>query len=197
MVDSMMEDEFSGERSVIPDAPSAADYEPAVRLFRSVAALALVFGTAGIMLLPFGLLRFHQGAIPGDFEVSLFDEPGHSISPEGLWLFCSSLLGTGLAASLFVGAVGGVRLKSWALHTLRLWAIASILLGVGGSYFYSRWLLPPWRDHLAQVRGVIDSLGSLAGWIIGSFLALAMLLVVNRSRVRAALHRDGKLLSQS
>jgi len=191
------EDEFSGERSVVPDDPSAADYEPAVRWFRSVAALALVYGTVGILLLPFGLLRFHQGAIPGDFEVNLFDEPGQSTSPEALWLFFSSLLGTGLAAHLFIGAIGGLRLKSWGLPVLRLWAIASIIIGGGGSYFYLRWLLPPWREQLAQVRGVIDSLGSLGGWIIGSALAIAMLIVISQSRVRAVLSRDGKINQES
>ncbi len=78
----MMEDEFSGERSVVPDDPSAADYEAAVRWFRSVAAIALVYGTAGVMLLPFGLLRFHHGAIPGDFRVPFFDEPVESTSAQ-------------------------------------------------------------------------------------------------------------------
>jgi hypothetical protein len=193
----MTEDEFSGEKSVVPSEANAADYEPGARWFRSVSALALVYATAGVMLLPFGLVRFHQGAIAGDFRVNLFDEAGQSISPQGMWLFCGSLLGTGLAGQLLIGAIGGLRLQSWSLQVLRLWAIASIIFGVCGSCFYLRWLLPPWREQSADVRGVIDSLGSLAGWIIGSALAVAMLIVISKSRVRHALERNGKILPES
>lgn len=190
-----MEDEYSGEKSVVSDQPTAADYEPVVTVFRSLAALGVVYGMSGIIFLPLGLLRFHQGAIPGDFRVHLFDAPIRSTSIEALWLLCSSLCGVGLGTALVVGALGGLRLKSWSFHVLKLWAIASIALGALGSFFYFQWILPPWRDRLSEVRGVDDSLVNLGGWMIGSLLAIGMLIVIQRREVREALQRDGRVIS--
>lgn len=92
-----------------------------------------------------------------------------------------------------VGGVGGVLLKSWSLLVLRLWAVASIVIGLVGSYFYLKWILPPWREQLAQVRGVDDTLFNLGGWMIGTILAIAMLIVIGRPTVQAALKRNGKI----
>ncbi len=146
----MIVDEFSGEKSVVPDEPIAADHEPGVRFFRSVAAIALIYGTAGVMALPYGLIRFHQGAIPGDFRVHYIDDPSFSPSPQAIWLFVSSVVGAGLAMGLMLGAIGGVLLQLWSLAVLKLWAIASIVFGAVGCFFYFRWLLPPWRDQLRR-----------------------------------------------
>jgi hypothetical protein len=192
----MNDDEFSGEKSVVQDQPTAADYEPEVRFFRALAAVGVVYGTAGMVLLPYGLLRFHQGAIPGDYRVNILEGPLQSPSAQAIWLFSSSLLGAGLAMTLMIGAIGGLRLKSWSQPVLRLWAIASIIVGAVGSYFFFRWLLPPWRDQWAQVRGVDDSLVNLGGWIVGSLLAVAMLIVISRPRVRDALRRGGTIIER-
>jgi hypothetical protein len=190
---SEYEDEFIGERSMVARDPSAADYETEVTFFRSLAALGVVFGTAGMIAIPFGLLRFHQGTITGDFRVHLFDDPIYSTSLEGFWLFVSSMVGVGLACGLLIGSIGALRLQAWSLVVLRLWAIASILYGIVGSYFYFHWLLPPWRNELAQVRGVVDSLGNLGGWMIGTGLAIAMLILLRRRPVKAALLRNGSV----
>jgi hypothetical protein len=189
----MADDPFSGEKSVTSDQPTAADYEPEVRLFRSLAAIAVVYGTAGVMLVPFGLFRFHQGAIPGDFEIHLFDKPVVSTSIQALWLLVSSLSGGGLGLALMVGAIGGVALRGWALPVLKMWSIASIIFGVIGCWFFFQWLLPPWRDQLADVRGVDDALFNLGGWMIGSLLGIAILIVINRPAVSAALRRNGAI----
>lgn len=190
----MSEDIYGGEHSVVPNEPAAGDYEPEVRFFRSVAALGVVYGTAGVMALPFGILRFHQGAIPGDYMVHLMDQPVPRVTLDGLWLVVSSLTGAGLALALMVGGIGGVQLRSWSAQVLKLWAIGSIIFGAAGSYFYFRWILPPWREELAQIRGVVDSLVNLGGWMLGSALAVAMLIVLSRQSVRAALARNGKIL---
>ena len=192
----MTEDEFSGEKSVLRPEPTAADYEPAVRFFRSLAAVGLVYGTAGALLLPYGLLRFHQGAIPGDFRVFIMDETTSSLSPDGLWLFVASILGAGLAFVLVIGVLGALRLKSWCFPLLWLWGVASILLSAGGTYFYVRWLFSPVRDELAEVRGVDDTLTNLGGWIVGTVLAVLILIVINRKPVRCALRRNGRIEQQ-
>lgn len=189
-----MEDEFSGEKSCIRQEPTAADYEPQVRVFRSLAAIAFMYGTVGVVMLPYGLLRFHQGAIPGDFRVKILDGPLSSTSVQALWLVFASVTGTGLSLALMIGGLGGVQLKSWSRPVLTRWAIASILFGAGGSLFYFQWLLPPWREQLAQVRGVDDTFINLGGWMIGSLLAIAMLIVICRPAVRNALERSGKII---
>jgi len=189
----MIEDEFSGEKSVLRPEPTAADYEPAVRFFRALAAVGLVYGTAGTLLLPYGLLRFHQGAIPWDFRVFIMDETTHSMSADALWLFIASLAGAGLAAVLVIGALGALRLKSWVFPLLSLWGVASILLSAFGSCFYFRWLFSSTRDDLAEVRGVDDTLTSLGGWIVGTVLAVFILVVINRKPVRDALKRNGRI----
>jgi len=189
----MIEDLYSGEKSVLPAEPTAADYEPGPRLFRSLATISIFYGLSGLLLVPFGVLRFHQGAIVGDLEVNIFAVPIRSTSIQALWLLCSSLAGAGLGAVLVVGGVGGVLLKPWSLLVLRLWAVASIAFGFLGSYFYLKWILPPWREQLAQVRGVDDSLFNLGGWMIGTMLAIAMLIVISRPTVRAALKRNGNI----
>jgi hypothetical protein len=192
---TMSEDEFSGEKSVVREEPTAADYERHVRIFRSFAAIGVVFATAGVVSLPFGLLRFHQGAIAGDMRVNMMDQALHGTSWEALWLCFSSLAGAGLATLLLAGAVGALRLRSWSFVVLWLWAIASIILGVAGSVFYLSWLLPPWREQWAEVRGVVIPLVNLGGWMIGSALAVVMIIMLSNSSVKAALHRNGKIIA--
>jgi hypothetical protein len=94
-----------------------------------------------------------------------------------------------------IGGIGGVQLKSWSRFVLTLWAIGSVLFGAVGCFFYFRWLLPPWRERLAEVRGVDDILTNLGGWMIGSILAIAMLIVICRPTVRRALERNGKIIA--
>lgn len=191
----MDEDPYSGEKSVLPNDPTAADYEPGIGVFRSLAAIGIVYGLSGMLLVPFGLERFLQGAQVGDLDAAIFVQPIQSLSVQALWLLCSTLVGAGLGAALMVGALGGVLLKSWSLLVLRLWAVASIIFGVAGSSFYFTWILVPPPPQIAQVRGVDDALFNLGGWAIGTILAVAMLIVSNRSVVREALARDGNIVS--
>jgi len=187
----MSEDEFSGEKSVVSEEPPAADgnSRPVV-FFRSLAAICLIYATSGIILIPFGMLRFHQGAIPGDLRISLWDGPARSTSLQALWLLFASIIGAGLSLTLFVAALGGVRMRLWSLPLLRLWAASSVVVGAGGAVLWFAWLLPPWRDQLAEVRGVIDSLTSLGAWMLGSFLAVAMLVVTSHPIVRQVFGRS-------
>jgi hypothetical protein len=189
----MTEDEYSGEKSVTSDQPTAADYEPEVNYFRSLAAIAVVYGTSGVMLVPFGIYRLHEGAIAGELMVRIFDEPLTSLSFHGLWLFGSSVLGGLLGLALMVGAIGGVQLKSWSLPVLRIWAVVSLILGIFGSAVWLQWLYAPWRASLADVRGVDDALFNLGGWMIGTALALGMTIMINRPRVKEALRRGGRI----
>src|ERR1700683_1308754 len=152
----MDEDPYSGEKNVLPNDPTAEDYEPGIRAFRSLAAIGIVYGLSGMLLVPFGLERFLQGAQVGDLDVAIFVQPIQSTSTQALWLLCSTLVGAGLGAALMVGGLGGVLLKSWSLLVLKLWAVASIIFGVAGSYFYISWILVPPPPQIAQVRGVGD-----------------------------------------
>ena len=119
------------------------------------------------MILPFGLLRFHQGAITGDFRILLLDRPVVSPSLEALWLFSSSLLGTGLAALLFVGAVRAFACEDGHCKCFASGQLRASFWASGGASFYLSWLSPASRGGLAQVRGDIDTMGSLWGWMIG------------------------------
>jgi hypothetical protein len=187
------EDDFSGEKSVVREEPTAADYEPAVNIFRAVAALGAIYGTAGVIAGPLGLLRFHQGAIAGDFRVAIFDEPVRSMSGDAAWLLCSSLCGTGLALAVMIGGIGAVRLRAWSYVVLRLWALASVIFGVVGSFFFLPWLFSSQRELFSEARGVDDVLPNFLGWGIGTVLAVAMLIVISRPAVAAALRRGGEI----
>jgi hypothetical protein len=187
------EDESSAEKSVVRQEPTAADYEPAVNVFRSVAALGVIYGTAGVIAVPLGLLRFHQGAIAGDFRVALVDGPIRSMSAEAVWLLCSSLCGTGLAVAVMVGGIGAMQLKSWSYVVLRLWALGSVVFGIIGSLFFVQWLFSPGREVFSEARGVDDVLVNFLGWGIGTVLAIGMLVVIRRPGVRDALRRGGKI----
>jgi len=186
-----IEDIYSGEKSVIEADPVGAAGPRAVRFFRSLCAVGVLYGAAAMVFLPYGALRFHEGAIPGDFRTAIYDGTARSTSVDALWLFASSVMGAGLGFLLMAGGLAGVRMRPWSLAVLRFWAISSIAMGIGGSYFYFQWLLPPWRAHLAEVRGVVDSLVNIGGWFIGFWLAVMMLVVTSRRDVRDALsHHD-------
>lgn len=169
--------------------PDAATGDAQVRMMRSLAAVGAIFGTAAAVLLPFGLIALHQGNIFGDARVALLDAPIRGTSLQALWMVFSSLTGAALAAILLAGSIAALSLRWWARPLLIAWALASLLFGAAGIYFFGQWLLPPWRSHLAEVRGVVDSMVTFAGWGVGSALAIAMLCLLTRPRVRIAFER--------
>jgi len=177
-------DLFSAEKHAITKEDYETELDPPLRVMRSLAAIGVVFGTVAMVSLPFGLIRFHEGAITGDAMVSLFTLPVQSPSPQVLWLFFSSLLGAGLGLILLLGSIAALSFHHSARPILMLWAISSLIVGGCGSLFYFRWLLPPWRDQWAQVRGVIDVLVNFGGWAVGSSLAIAMLIMLMHPRVK-------------
>jgi len=179
---------YSGARNAVPQDPNTADCDP-IRWMRSVAVLGVIFGCAGVISFPFGLLRLHQGSFAGDLRVSLFSPMIESPSGDAMWLYCSSVAGTGLMLMLLIGSILARSLHPLARPILMLWAIGSLVVFVGGSYFYFRWLLPPWRDQLPQVRGVVGTMVSFAGWGISITLAVAMLWLLTRPSVEDAFHR--------
>jgi hypothetical protein len=188
-----MSESHSGERSVVPQEPTLADYDPLVRVMRTVAVLGMILGCAGVVSLPFGLLRLHQGSFAGDLRLHLFNPQIEDPSRQAMWMFFSSAVGTGLAAMLMLGSIAAMSFRPVARPILLLWAISSLTMGLGGSYFYVRWLLPPWREESAQVRGVVDSLVNFGGWGIGTTLGVVMLYLLTRPRIKDAFRRGGSV----
>lgn len=175
---------MAAERMVVSDEVSEADYDPQLQTLQALGALALLLGTMGMVMLPFGLERFHAGAIAGDARVNFYAYHLESTSPSALFLFFSSLLGSGLSLALALGGWGCLRLHWWARPLMLVWAITSLILGAIGAVFCIRWLLPPWRDQFPQVQGVIDMLAVLGGWGIGTALAAVMLYLLLQPHVR-------------
>jgi hypothetical protein len=93
---------------------------------------------------------------------------------------------------LFIGSIAAVRLRPAGRPILLFWAICSLAMGIGGCYFYVRWLIPPWRDQLGLVRGVVDSMVSFAGWGIGTTLAIVMLYLLTRPKIKQAFESSGR-----
>ncbi len=185
------EDEYAAERGMVSPEPDVGDSDARPRVMRSLAAVGIVFGIAAAVLLPFGIIRLHQGNIFGDARVPIFDAPIRGTSLAALWMVLSSLTGAALGAVLLAGSIGAMSFRRWARPVLIAWALLSVVFGAAGIFFFGAWLLPPWRSHLAQVRGVVDSLATLGGWAVGSALAIAMLCLLTRPRVRAAFERQG------
>lgn len=173
-----------GERSVVPDEVDDADYDPELTTVRAISVLALFFSSLALAALPLAILRFHEGSITGHAHVSLFGNIQSSTSPEALWLFYGTLVWMGLCSILFVGSIGALRLFWWARPVLLFWASIALLMSLGGAFIYFQWLLPPWRDHAAQVRGVIDSLATFGTWAGSFLLSVTMLIYLNRPHVR-------------
>ena len=178
-------DDYSAEKSVVPAPVDQTDAADSQRVMRTVAALGVVLGTWGLISLPFGLMRFHQGGIPGDPGRDIYDMSMRGISIDLVWLFISSLSGAGLAFLLLCGSVGALSFRPWSRPVLLLWAAGSLGLSAVGSTFYLHWLLPPWRSHFAEVRGVVDSLVNFGGWGMGTLLAIVLLILLNSATVKS------------
>ena len=176
---------ISGAKSVTPPGLHGSS-NFAVRAMQSFAALSVVAGATGAVMLPFGILLLHQGDFAGDLRVHFLDEPLLYISASALWMFISSLCGTALGITLMVGAIGALKMRSWARPVLIIWAVASVVVLCGGAWFEARWLLPPWRDSFADVRGVIDSLTNIGGWAAGGALGVTLLGLLFHPDVRIA-----------
>lgn len=183
---------LSAARDSIAQRPTLADYDPQVRLMRTVAVLGMIFGLAGMLSLPLGLSRLHPGSFAGDVKVHHFSPLIEHPTHDAIWMYVASALGAGLGGMLFVGSVVSLSFKNAGRITLIMWASASLIVGSIGFFFYIRWLLPPWRENLAQVRGVLDSLVNFGGWGIGSILAVVMLILLTRPKVKDAFARGGR-----
>ncbi len=189
-----MENEFSAEQAVVTTEADPAEADQTLWVMRSVAVLGVIAGTAGTVVVPFGMTRFHQGAMNGSLEIGLFVQPAVSPSMDAIWLFVSSLTGTGLAGLLLAGSLGALRFRHWARPTLLLWSICSLLLSAVGSYFYLRWLFSPHRAELSEVRGVVDLLSNFAGFGVGTPLAIVMLILLMQESVKSAFAVNGHVI---
>jgi hypothetical protein len=183
---------LSAAQESIAHHPTEADDVPVVRLMRTVAVLGMIFGLAGMLSLPLGLSRLHSGSFAGDVRVHHYSPLIEQPTIDALWMYVASASGAGLGGMLFVGSAVSLSFKKAGRITLIMWAIGSLGLGAIGCFFYFRWLLPPWREHLAEVRGVVDSLVNFGGWGIGSMLAIVMLILLTRPQVKEAFERGQK-----
>ncbi len=177
---------------VVPQQPTLADYDPVIRVMRTVMVLGIIFGLAGMLSLPFGLNRLHPGSFAGDLRVKPYSPLIERLTIDALWMYVASASGAGLGGMLFVGSVAAMNFKKAGRITLILWAISSLGLGVIGCFFYLRWLFSPSHDDFAQVRGVVDSLVNFGGWGIGSTFAVVMLILLTRPKIKEAFERGGK-----
>jgi hypothetical protein len=187
-----MASSLSGAKSMIPEEPLPANSDPMVRAMHIMAVLGMLLGCAGLVSLPFGLARLHQGSLAGDLSVNLFAPSMESPSAQVVWLYASSAMGTGLALMLVLASIAAIHFRPIARPILLLWATASLMVGGGGSYFYFRWLVGPERESYAQVRGVVDTLANFGGWGIGTTLAIVMLYLLTRPTVKRAFQGQAK-----
>ncbi len=175
---------MAGEQSVVPNEVDEADYADDVRTVQAWGAVLMVLGAAGLCLMPLGLVRFHEGAIPGDPRIAFYNGMVRSISFDAVWLLLSTLTACGLSLLLFVGGMACLRLQWWARPVLTLWAVMTLICVALGMYFYVRWLLPPWRNTVPEVRGEVDMLVTFVGVGVATAAATVTLWLLNRRPVR-------------
>jgi hypothetical protein len=173
-----------GEKHLATQALFDAEDDPRLATVQAVGAICAILGALGVALLPFTILRFYPGSIAGQFKSSPYSLAQHQVIADSLWLEVSGLIGTGLYLGLMIGALGLLRFRKWARLVLLLWCVLALLVYVPSSYFYARWLAPPWREHLAQVRYDIGPYVSIMGWAIGNVTAVALLVLLNLPHVR-------------
>lgn len=173
-----------GKQTVVPSEVDAGDFDPHLTTARAVGALGLILATVGLAAVPLGIIRFHTGSSVGAFDVGLYEGQVRQTSLDALWLLFSTLIWSGLCVGLLLASIGCLRLRAWARPAMLAWAIATVATALGGGFFYARWLLPPWRESVSQVRGELDSFVNIAAWAVSAALAVMVLICLNRRPVR-------------
>jgi hypothetical protein len=147
---------------------------------RAIASVGLVIGILGLACAPFPPMRMVVGSAE---QTNLFIQ-----SPHGVWLIVTAVGGTLLSILLIVASVGCLKLRAWGRLLMILYAVGSLALGIGGSYFYLCWL-GFFGDVPAAQRGVIAFI-ALMGWILGVLYALWALYGMTRPHAKEAFRRE-------
>ncbi len=139
-----------GERYLATQTMFEAEDDPRLATLQAVGAICAILGAVGVALMPFTILRLYPGAIPGELKLDPYAIAQHRVIADSLWLEVSGMVGTGLYLGLMVGALGLLRFRKWARPALLFWCGLALSVYIPSSYFYVRWLAPPWREHLRR-----------------------------------------------
>ena len=144
-------------------------------MVRAIGAVGLMLGSLGVVAAPFLAMKLVGSAN----SVNLFLK-----SPQGPWMLVSTVASCALSVLLIVAATGCLQLRRWGRRLMILYAIGALVVGVGGGYFYLRWL-GIIGDTPAAQRGVAGWL-QLTGWIFSLIFATWALYGMTRPHAREA-----------
>jgi len=144
-------------------------------MIRAVGAVGLMLGTLGVALSPFTVMRLVGSSNDTNFALH---------NPTWWWMAISSIASSALSVLLLIAATGCLKLRRWGRWTMILYSIGSLILGIGGGYFYLRWMGVP--GGIPRGQGGVVTWIQLTGWLFGVPYALWALYAVTRSHAREA-----------
>ena len=144
-------------------------------MVRAIGAVGLMLGSLGVVAAPFLAMKLvGRGSGVGAFQSS----------PQALWMIASTVASCALSVLLIIAATGCLQLRRWGRRLMIIYSIAALVVGIGGGYFYLRWL-GAFGGTPAGQRGVSAWL-ELTGWIFGVIYAIWALYGMTRPHAREA-----------
>jgi len=144
-------------------------------MVRAIGAVGLVLGSLGVLAAPFLAMKLvGTGNGVGQFLRS----------PQAAWMIASTVASCALSVLLIIAATGCLQLRRWGRRLMILYSIGALVLGIGGGYFYLRWLGILGNTPAGQ-RGVAAWL-QLTGWIFSLIYAIWALYGMTRPHAREA-----------
>ena len=154
----------------------------------------MAVGTVGMFLGVLGLCTLPLVAEP---VTSDYLGRGGTIADRGLintWGMISTNAGCALAAAVFIGAIGALRIRSWARPILLLYGIASVLLGLAGIYFHALIIQTAQSgEGTPEFATRVSALAEWLAWAIGMLFGAWTLWVMTRPGVKGAFERGNAL----
>jgi hypothetical protein len=144
-------------------------------MVRAIGAVGLMLGSLGVVAAPFLALKLVGSA----HSVNLFLK-----SPQAPWMIASTIASCALSVLLIIAATGCLQLRRWGRRLMIIYSIAALVVGIGGGYFYLRWLGIIGHTPAGQ-RGVSAWL-QLTGWIFSLIYAVWALYGMTRPHAREA-----------
>jgi hypothetical protein len=152
-------------------------------LVRALGIVGLVLGTLGVVSSPFAALRF-----VGDGRIS------NLFLHDSLWrgMLVSSIASTALSVLLVIAATGCLKLRPWGRRMMIVYSIGSLILGIGGAYFYLKWM--GLVGGTPRGQGGVDTWIQLTGWLLSMPYAVWALYMMTRPHAREVFRGPGRLI---
>ncbi len=137
--------------------------------------ISIVFALLGVICVPLGLTAYFVPAMqqgnPGIAAVK-------SDTPLFAWVLISNLIGFVMSIVLMAGAIGSLKLMTWARHLMLAYAAISIVVTIVVTIVNTIWLTPVMVQSTVPEAQAIVKWSSYIGAVIGMLFGLTMPVLV-------------------